>query len=166
MISFQLRPVDIDSYHKHYMRKHGTFIQRYLHWIVLSFFVAFVVFTFIEKQASVESYLMVAPIIFLMVLLQNVFTTYLRRKAITAYLKKNPAMIGNRAMYFKATELVVTIDGKDMSYKYSDFKNLESNKTHYFAFVNEQNAVIIPKRIFKNEEELKSSMKKIQDTIK
>ncbi len=152
MIKFELTFFDIIAFNKHFMKKNGTFIQKYLHWVILLFLVVFMLVSMVKNNASASSYIMIAVLLVAIVFVQKAFADYLRRKAMTAYVKKNPQVIGDRVFEYDKKSLKVTIDNKQIVYPFDSFTKIEEAKDHYFAYVNEQGAVIIPKRLLKQYE--------------
>lgn len=148
MIKFQLTFNDIEAFNKHFVRSNATFIQKYLHWFILFFFVVFAVWNLQQKNAAIDSYLFLIPLVLGIILFQSAFSRYLKKRMLTSYIKKNPNVVGDREFANNDKILVIKINGKDCEYPYDSFIRLDEDKAHFYAYVSEQSAVIIPKRIF------------------
>ncbi len=165
MIHFQLTPFDIFEFNQHFMKKNANFLQKYIHWILMGFFVLLMLFMLHHNGATGLSYLMVSILVVAMVFIQKAFTQFLRRKTITNYLKKNPQVIEDRSLSFNNKEVVLTINGKETKYPLNDFTLLEETKYHYFAYLNQESAVILPKRLEKKSDEILKMVEKIKASL-
>jgi len=165
MIKFQLTFDDILAYNLHYMKKNGTFLQKYLQYIILLFFVIFMVANFYEHKATLVSYFLIIPIVGIIVFGQQAFSKFLIKKDILAYVKKTPQVVGVRELKFNDKVLTVTVGGKDTDYKFTEFIKLEEGNAHFFAYVSKQTAIIVPKRLLLVGAEVAEIIRKIEEGI-
>lgn len=165
MIKFKLTFFDIFEFNKHFMKKNATLIQKYIHWVILLFFVVLMLFLLQHSAASIRSYVMVGILVVAMVFIQKAFSQFLRRKAVTAYVKQNPQIIGEREFRFDDKKLIVKIDDEDIEYPFEKFSKLDESKYHYFAYLSKDSAVIIPKRLQANYSEVAVIIEKIKEGL-
>lgn len=165
MIKLILTPNDIFVFYKHHTNKNKPFIQRYIHWICLSLLILAIAIFFYRNNTDGMTYLMLVPFAFLVALLQVKLTNYLQRKSIMAYIQKNPQTTGKRVLDFDAENLFVEMNGKRSSYPFSSIIRLDECKTHFFAYVGEKTAIIIPKRLLEQNKETEDLILKIKETL-
>lgn len=165
MIKFVLDVNDILAYNRHYAKLNAPFVQRYLPWALVAFFVLLVAYNLQAQKASGLSYLIIIPLLFLVVGVQVGLTNYLQRRALNNYVKKNPALVGPREYSFTDTEITVTVNGHGVSYPLSSIQQLEESKRHFYAYLSGQTAIIIPKRLLAQFDEAKQLVEKIRRSI-
>lgn len=166
MIKFTLTLNDILAFNKHYAKKNAPFMQRYIHWAIFLLFALFIAFNLYTEKASWPSYLIIIPFLILVASVQAVFTNYLRRRSLVGYVKRNPAVVGDREYSFTETEIIVKLNEGSTSYPFASVIKLEESKLHYFAYVSERTAVIIPKRLLLQYDEAKMLIEKIKSSIR
>lgn len=161
MIKFSMSLQDLLLFNKHYIKKHGTFIQKYLQWLVLLLFIIVLAFQVYRTAGSVFSYLLISCFVVIMILLQGRINKYFSAKAMKAYANKNPAIIGERIYEYDEQELRVKVGGIISNYPYGSMQWIEEGKSAYYVYISEVNAIIIPKRLLSNTE-----AQKLVDKIK
>lgn len=154
MVKFELTLDDIIHFNQHYIKKHGSFFQKNLQWMLMAVFFIVLTIQVYQTTNSILFYAVVAVLALVIVVLQNRITQYFARKAMVTYVKKNPNFIGQRIYEFDDKELRVRVNEYSSSYPYSGISRLEENKYAYYAYVTEASAVIIPKRIAQQPEAL------------
>lgn len=152
MIKFSMSLQDLLLFNKHYVNKHGTFFQKYLNWLVLLVFLLVLAFQVYKAEGGPLSYFMVICFVVIMILLQSRITKYFSAKAMRAYAKKNPVIIGERIYEFNEAELRVKVGDVSSTYPYSSMRWMEETKKAYYVYISEINAIIIPKRLLSNPE--------------
>lgn len=152
MIQFKMNPQDLMQFNKHYVKKHGAFLQKYIQWIILLVLVGILSFQVYKTADGWASYFIVVCFAAIMVLLQTYIPKFFARKAMLAFLRKNPSLIGERTYEFDQEQLFVKVDGTTSNYPFASFMRLEEDKFSYYAYINEITAIIIPKRLMQLEE--------------
>lgn len=158
-IRFELTKEDYINYNIYYYFSNSSFKKKRLFWSL--FPLAFLLFTIITiKGCNFQKYdrsdLFFLGLGVAAFLIYRPTTKSSIKKSAERVLKngKNTDLTGEREIIINEHKLVAITNSSFTEYKWNAFEKLEENDRYLFLFVHINNAIVIPKRIFRDEEEI------------
>ncbi len=156
-LKFILEQEDVQAFNKHYFRKKTSFIQKHLKWLLFAVYLIYMLST-LKRPVSEEILdwgnwviLLLSIGVFSMI---GVRSKRLTKRNVTKMVKEYPNMVGERQVAFLDDVIIYITERSKTEFKYTSFLNYEETAEYFVLYLTKQNAIIIPKRAFDNNEHI------------
>ncbi|SDM29594.1 YcxB-like protein [Paenibacillus sp. OK060] len=147
-LKFNLEFEDLVDLQKNVVLKSSQ--HRKYRWIMLFLFTVLLFVTVLRASVSPIS---LGIILFFIITFPFVFTKLSIYSLIRTLKKQNLSMlVGNNLLFLNDEGIVRSTETANSSFKWNDFKIIRQDADHYFLYVSDLQAVIIPKRALDTEE--------------
>jgi len=142
MIQFEFTPKDFEAFNNYYINNHASvFIKYYRYFYLL--IIAILLFNlrellFMKEFWAITNITAMLPLLFIVALVfflfkrRNLFT----KRAVNAFVKKNPQAFGRQEITLTEDKLTVQREGQKSEHSYSSFLGRAEDPNYYFLFIN------------------------------